>query len=126
MPLNHPNQAIHPIDEIYRRGDEAAARIVALQRQSYIGVKVHPELLNGWFTDIAGETPYTYCLLLGRLFHDEGTIDGGASGSVAYIVPELWRPRSGNIHWHGHVIGASVAGARFDMDSTTGEVSVTF
>jgi hypothetical protein len=120
------NEDPDPLGGIYQRSGLNSARIRELDMRKYVGVRMNPVFLNGWFTNIAGETPYTYCLLLNFLLHHEGTIDGGASGSIAYVLPPLWRPRRGNIHLPGHVLGATVAGARFDVNAATGEVTVVF
>lgn len=126
MPIHEENQSIDVVDEIFRRGDVASAHILALERKKVLGVWINPTLLNGWVWPGAPHTKYQYRLIFNDTFQDRGTITGGGTGTVAYIVPPPWRAIDGDIYWRGSKPGAGAAGAEFHMNYLTGEVFVTF
>jgi hypothetical protein len=121
------NESIHSDSELYRRGDVNSRHILNLRRKLILGFWMNPTFLNGWFTFLTDLQEYQYRLIFDDTFQDKGTIDGGASGSIAYIVPELWRPLSRkNIRWVGSSAVTSLVFAEFEMNGITGEVKVTF
>ena len=118
------NASLYSDSELYRRGDVQSQHILYLRKKKIMGFWMNPTLLNSWFNVGGDEFDYQYCLLHDDWFRTRGTIDGGAPGSIAYIVPELWRSFK-DIHWHGTIVGTN-AFATFTMKASTGEVTVDF
>lgn len=79
-------------DELYRRGDVHSQKILALERRKHLGVWINPDFLNGW--NNAGGTYHLlqYRKVFGDSLEFRGTIQGGASGTVVFILLESHRP----------------------------------
>ncbi len=125
MPMYEPQPLPDMLDDTWRRIDSLEAGERQLWRRKHLGVWINPTFLNGWFTNVTGKARYQYRIIFNDTIQDKGTIDGGASGTIAYIVLPFWRPPDGNVIWHGSVQGSTLP-AQFELNYLTGEVTVTF
>lgn len=119
------NEAVSSLDEMWRRNHSALDQIDELKRKKYVGVWMNPTYLNGWANAGAPYHNYQYRLLFTDTLQDRGVLDGGATGTVAYILPEPWRATD-DVAWVGSVLTTGFVPATFSMDASTGEVTITF
>lgn len=113
-------------DEIWRRSDVDNSRITDLERRKHVGVWMNPVFQNSWVNAGDPYQDYQYRLLFTDTLSTRGILTGGASGTVAFTVAEPWRSIKDDI-WGGLVlVGSQVVSAIFRMNTTTGEVTVTF
>jgi hypothetical protein len=114
------NQDTDVLGELYRRGDVANDDILDLKRRKHNGAWANPTLINGWAQEGGTKHPHQYRLLFNDTLDIRGGLTGGASGTVAYILPEPWRPLADVQLW-GTASGGS---ARYSVNASTGEVTI--
>lgn len=120
------NEAISSMDELWRRTDVLGRDIATINKKKILGVWVNPVLLNSWSNVGGTKQIYRYRLLFSDTLQTQGSITGGLTGTVAYILPPPWRSEK-DIAWVGNVVVASTfEPARFELEALTGEVSVHF
>lgn len=123
---NHYEPEDHEMLNWYAQGiNKHDASIKYIFKRGLPGPWVKPVLLSGWFNPGGLEDKYQYRMFTPELMQHKGTLDGGSSGSVAYILLRpLWPPY--DLHFTGNVLASGVLFARFDVSSVTGEVKVNF
>lgn len=124
---NHYDTQDHEMLNWYAQGiNRHDAAIKYIFKRGLPGPWVKPILLNGWTHTGGVEDFFQYRMFTQELMQHKGTIQDGASGSVAYIVIRpLWPTK--DIHFFGSVKNITpIVPAVFNVSSVDGTVRVVF